>query len=176
MSGTLSVTPRAIIVKANGAVRTYGDQNPVFDYTATGLVNGDTPTGALTASASQFSSIGSYAIGLGTLGNANHAIAYTAAGLTITPRLINVIANNVSRAATAANPLFSYTVAGGGLVNGDRLFGQLSSAADRFSAPGSYAIEQGSLAASANYSLSFVRGILTVTATSPTAKRDAICS
>ncbi|MFJ6326869.1 MULTISPECIES: hypothetical protein, partial [unclassified Rhizobium] len=37
--------------------------------------------------------------------------------------------------------------------------------------PGSYAIDQGSLAASANYDLSFVRGVLTVTAppSSPTA-------
>ncbi|MFS8050924.1 beta strand repeat-containing protein [Rhizobium sp. BR 314] len=164
LSGMLSVTPRAIAVTANDATRTYGDQNPVFGYAAVGLVNGDTLTGALAASASQFSGIGSYAIGLGTLGNANYAIAYTGANLTITPRLISVIANNARRAAGAANPYFTYTVAGGGLVNGDRLFGQLASAADRFSIPGSYAIEQGSLAGSANYSLSFVKGILTVTA------------
>ncbi|MFJ6328422.1 MULTISPECIES: YDG domain-containing protein [unclassified Rhizobium] len=171
VGGTLSVMPRAITVTANGANRTYGDADPVFTYVATGLVNGDTLAGDLSSAANRFSNVGSYTIGLGTLGNANYAISYTGARLTITPRLISAIANNASRAAGAANPLFSYTIAGGGLVNGDRLFGQLASAADRFSIPGSYAIDQGSLAASANYDLSFVRGVLTVTAapSSPTA-------
>ncbi|MBB6488498.1 YDG domain-containing protein [Rhizobium lusitanum] len=171
VGGNLAVTPRTITVAANGASRTYGDQNPLFSYVATGLINADTLTGNLATTANPFSNVGAYAIGLGTLGNANYAIGYTGADLTITPRLISAIANNASRAAGAANPFFTYTIGGGGLVNGDRLFGQLASAADRFSIPGSYAIDQGSLAASANYDLSFVRGVLTVTAapSSPTA-------
>ncbi|MFS8051049.1 YDG domain-containing protein, partial [Rhizobium sp. BR 314] len=164
LGGNLAVTPRAITVAANGASRTYGDADPTFTYVATGLVNGDTLAGDLASAANRFSNVGFYTIGLGSLGNANYAISYTGARLTITPRLISAFANNASRAAGAANPLFTYTIGGGGLVNGDRLFGQLASAADRFSIPGSYAIDQGSLAASANYDLSFVRGMLTVTA------------
>ncbi|MGG6897894.1 MBG domain-containing protein, partial [Rhizobium sp. BR 315] len=54
------------------------------------------------------------------------------------------------------------------------LFGQLATAADRVSGPGSYAITQGTLTASANYDLSFVGGVLTVTATSPTTELASI--
>ncbi|WP_367278919.1 MBG domain-containing protein [uncultured Rhizobium sp.] len=59
---------------------------------------------------------------------------------------------------------FTHTIGGAGLVNGDRLFGQLASAATSFSSPGSYAISRGSLAASGNYNMSFIDGVLTVTA------------
>ena len=162
--GSLAVTPRAITVAANSASRSYGDQNPLLGYITTGLVNGDSLSGALSTSANAVSNVGSYAIGLGTLGNANYTIGYTGANLTITPRLINVVANNASRATGSANPLFTYTIGGAGLVNGDRLFGQLASAATSFSSPGSYAISRGSLAASGNYNMSFIDGVLTVTA------------
>ncbi|OCJ00564.1 filamentous hemagglutinin [Rhizobium sp. AC27/96] len=170
LGGTLAVTPRAITVVANGAIRTYGDANPVFTYVAGGLINGDSFSGSLASPATATSGVGTYAIELGSLGNANYTISYTAAGLTITPRLISVIASNASRVTGAANPTFAYTIGGAGLVNGDRLTGALFSAADRRSAPGSYAIGQGTLAGSANYDVSFVGGLLTVTAapSSPT--------
>jgi hypothetical protein len=76
-----------------------------------------------------------------------------------------VIANNASRAAGAPNPIFTYTLGGAGLVNGDRLSGALATTADRRSGVGAYAIGQGSLAASDNYDLSFAGGLLTVNAT-----------
>ena len=163
LDGILAVTPRAITVTANGAIRSYGDANPIFTYVAGGLINGDSLSGSLVSPATTTSGVGTYAIDLGSLGNANYAISYTGAGLTITPRLISVIAGNTSRVTGAANPVFSYTIGGAGLINSDRLTGALASAADRRSAPGSYAIGQGTLAASANYDVSFVGGLLTVT-------------
>ncbi|ENN88534.1 Filamentous hemagglutinin outer membrane protein [Rhizobium freirei PRF 81] len=164
IGGNLLVTPRALAVAANRASRTYGDANPVFGYTVSGLINGDTLTGSLASSAATGSGIGTYAIGLGTLGNGNYAINYTGANLTVMPRAITVTANNASRFSGVANPLFTYTIGGAGLVNGDGLSGVLATTADRSSAPGSYAITQGTLAASVNYDLSFVGGVLTVTA------------
>jgi filamentous hemagglutinin family protein len=170
--GMLAVTPRAITVSANSASRIYGDQNPAFSYSVGGLVNGDALTGALSTDADPFSNIGSYVIGLGSLGNANYAISYSGGNLTIVPRSIIVTANNASRVTGAANPFFTYTIGGAGLVNGDRLLGQLTTVADRRSGAGSYAITQGSLAASANYDTSFIDGVLTVTATVSTPSTD----
>lgn len=168
--GRLAVTPRAITVAASDASRAYGDQNPVFGYTANGLVNADRLTGSLAAAANPFSNVGFYAITQGTLGNANYAISYDGGNLTIVPRAIIVTASNASRSTGADNPAFGYTIGGAGIVNGDRLFGELTTIADRRSGPGSYAIIQGSLAASGNYDMSFVGGVLTVTAvpSSPT--------
>ena len=47
--GTLTVTPRAITVTADAASRAYGDANPALTYQVggSGLVNGDTLSGAL---------------------------------------------------------------------------------------------------------------------------------
>ena len=158
----LSVTPKPITVVADAQSKIYGETNPSLTYTATGLVNNDTLSGTLSTSAGQFSGVGTYAINQGTLANANYAITYTGANLTVNPRDIIVIANSASRTAGAANPALTYTVGGAGLVNGDTLFGSLATSATSFSEPGEYAIAQGTLAASANYRMSFIPGVLTV--------------
>ncbi|HEV2572247.1 MAG TPA: MBG domain-containing protein, partial [Beijerinckiaceae bacterium] len=158
----LSITPKAITVAADAQSKVYGDVNPALTYTATGLVNNDTLSGALSTSAGQFSGVGTYAVNQGSLANANYAITYTGANLTVNPRDIIVIANSFSRTAGAANPALTYAVGGAGLVNGDTLFGSLVTSATSFSEPGQYAITQGTLAASANYRMSFIPGELTV--------------
>ena len=47
VEGTLSVTPASLVINANNASRSYGQANPVFTYTATGLKNGDAQATAL---------------------------------------------------------------------------------------------------------------------------------
>ncbi len=83
---SLTVAPRAITVAADAQTRAYGDTNPAFTYVigGGGLVNGDTLSGGLTSMAIQKSRAGRYAIMKGTLGDANYAIAYSGADLTIT--------------------------------------------------------------------------------------------
>jgi len=88
------------------------------------------------------------------------------ASLTVTKATLKVAAVNATRAYGAVNPAFSYTVTG--FVDGDTrsvLAGSpaLSSTAIATSAPGSYpiAVRAGTLSA-ANYSLTFVAGVLTV--------------
>ena len=167
IGGTLSVTPRAISIAANAATRVYGDADPVFTYSVggMGLVNGDTLTGALAGNATAVSSVGSYRIGQGTLAaSANYVVTgYSDAALTVTPRAIQVTADSLSRAYGDANPLLSYTVGGMGLANGDTLSGALATAATTGSGVGSYAIGQGTLAASSNYSFGFTGSTLMVT-------------
>jgi hypothetical protein len=85
----------------------------------------------------------------------------------VTQRAITITADAVSRVYGNANPALTYTVGGSGLVNGDRLSGSLDTKALGTSPPGEYAINQGSLAASDSYSLSFVSALLTVRVSTP---------
>ena len=123
--------------------------------------------GALTTSAGATSDVGSYAITLGSLSaGGNYTIAYTGANLSVTARPITVTAASLSRIYGDANPVFTYSIGGAGLVNGDTLSGSLASAAIATSDVGGYAILQGSLTAGSNYALSYTPGTLTVTARS----------
>jgi hypothetical protein len=142
----------------------YGNAVPTPTYVATGLVNGDTLTGALATLATSASNVGSYAITQGSLGNSNYTIAYTGANLAVTVRPIAVAANAQS-SPYGANPTLTYTVGGSGLVNGDTLSGALATTATTTSNVGNYAITQGTLAASSNYALTgFTGANLAVTA------------
>lgn len=70
-SVTLQVAPAPLIVTANDAVRVYGQNNPVFTGTLTGVVNGDNITPSYASSAVSFSPPGTYTIvpGLNDPGN-----------------------------------------------------------------------------------------------------------
>ena len=114
------MTPRPISVVADSLARIYGEANPALTYRITGgaLPNGDSLTGALATSATVASGVGSYAITIGTLtAPANYAVDFTAGTLTINPRPITVSANAASRIYGEANPAFTYTIGGMGLVN-----------------------------------------------------------
>ena len=176
-AGTLTINPRPITVSANAASRIYGEANPAFGYVigGMGLVNGDGLAGALATDATATSGVGAYAIGQGSLANANYAISYTGNSLTITPRPISIAANDASRVYGDANPALGYTIGGMGLVNGDVLSGALATSADTGTNVGSYAIAQGTLAASPNYSVTgFTGGTLTITPRAITIAADAV--
>ena len=118
----LTVTPRSITVTADAKSRAYGDVNPALTYQVggSGLVNGDTLSGALATSATTASNVGTYGITQGTLAaSSNYALNYTSANLTVGQRAITVTADAKSRAYGDANPALTYQVGGSGLVNGD---------------------------------------------------------
>jgi len=165
VSGDVTVTPRAITVAAANKAMTYGNSVPTLTYTigGAGLVNGDSLSGALASTATSSSNVGSYSISQGTLGNSNYAINYTGGMLTVAPRAIAVSANNLSMTYGDAVPSLTYSVSGSGLVNGDALSGALETSANASSNTGSYAITQGTLAASSNYAMTYVGGTATVT-------------
>ena len=95
----------------------------------------------------------------------NYTIALGGAGqFEIAPRPLAVTADSFSRACGIANPPLIWTVDGDGLVNGDALSGALATAATADSAAGFYPITQGSLSAGGNYAMTFLDGLLTVTA------------
>jgi filamentous hemagglutinin family protein len=164
--GTLTVTPRSITVAADARSRTYGDSNPALTYQVggSGLVNGDTLSGALATAATAASNVGVYGITQGTLASPNYVVSsFTGANFTVTPRAITVTADAKSRAYGDSNPALTYQVGGSGLVNGDMLSGALVTSAMTSSDAGVYGITQGTLAASSNYAFAFVGANLTVT-------------
>src|SRR6202042_3893311 len=122
---------------------------------------GDTLSGTLATTATATSNVGAYAITQGTLAaSSNYALTYTSANLTVTAAALSVTANPQTRAYGAANPPLTYVATG--LVNGDTLTGLLATTATTTSNVGAYEITQGTLAASANYALSYVGANLTV--------------
>ena len=175
-SADLTVTQRAITVTADAKSRAYGDANPALTYQVggSGLVNGDTLSGALATSATTASNVGTYGITQGTLAaSGNYALNYASADLTVTQRAITVTADAKSRAYGDANPALTYQVGGSGLVNGDTLSGALATSATAASNVGVYGITQGTLAASGNYALNYASADLTVTQRAITVTADA---
>ncbi|GLQ76999.1 hypothetical protein GCM10007881_05150 [Mesorhizobium huakuii] len=164
VGASFTIGKRAITVTANaGQGKIYGNADPTLGYTTSGLGNGAALVGALDRASGE--NVGIYAIGQGTITNAdnsNYDITYAGADFTIGKRAITVIADAQSRLQGSANPPLTYTIGGLGLVGGDTLTGSLSTDAATASASGRYAIEQGSLAASANYDLTYVGADLVV--------------
>jgi hypothetical protein len=168
--GTLTVTPRSITVKADAKSRVYGDANPAQTYQVggSGLINGDTLSGALATPAVATSNVGVYGITQGTLGSPNYTVSsFTGANLTITPRALTVTADAKGPAYGNANPVLTYQLGGAGLVNGDTLSGAPATSATAASNAGVYGITQGTLAASSNYAFTFVGANLTITPAAP---------
>ncbi|MDP9057514.1 MAG: hypothetical protein M3N34_09390, partial [Pseudomonadota bacterium] len=143
------------------------------------LASVTTGTASYTTPATAQSSVGRYAItGSGLSGNtANYSFSFVqapanATALTITPRPITVTADPQQRPFGLPDPALTYvvtytasadaTTTAPGLVNGDRLTGQLTSTDTITSPAGNYSILQGTLAASPNYQLSYVGNKLTV--------------
>ncbi|WP_052285885.1 MBG domain-containing protein [Azorhizobium caulinodans] len=163
--GTLTLTPAALTVAADAKTLRYGDALPALTYALTSgtLYGGDTLTGALATAASPTANVGTYGIGQGTLSaSPNYAITYVGANVTVTPRPISVTANAQSMAYGDALPALTYSVGGAGLSNGDTLFGSLVTGASATANVGNYAITQGTLAASANYTLTYTGANLSV--------------
>ena len=107
--------------------------------------------------------------GLGLTGAdaGNYTVILSGAVLAdILQRAITVTADDVSRrVGFRPDPALTYNVTGEGLVTGDSLSGALTR--DAGSPPGAYSIRQGTLAASQNYSVTFVGGTFTITLPDP---------
>ena len=187
-NGNLAVGTRPVTAIGDDKSRVYGDVNPALTYTAatgtsssgSGLVNGDSLSGAVTTGAGLTSNVGSYAITQGTLAaTSNYALTYTNGNLAVGTRPVTAIGDDKSRVYGDVNPALTYTAAtgtsssGSGLVNGDSLSGAVTTGAGLTSNVGSYAITQGTLAATSNYALTYTNGNLAVGTRPVTVTADA---
>lgn len=168
VDGTLTVEPAPLTIGVNDAARYYGEDNPPFTLSYSGLVNGDTAAAvtdvAFFTPARRSSDAGSYLIGLLDYRAVNYAIAVSRFGrLTVSKAPLTIRADDASRRETQVNPVFTASYAG--LVNGDSATAvsglRLESPATVTSPTGSYPIMPGGGTAT-NYDISYVPGTLTV--------------
>ena len=167
VSGNLTVTPAALSVAAADATRLYGDPDPAFTGTITGLKNGDNITATYSTTATAASVVGTYPITpalvdpTGKLGN--YTVTSTNGTLTVTPAPLSVAAANATRFYGDPNPVFTGTITG--LKNADNITATYSSVADATSLVGTYPIvpalvdPTGKLS---NYTVTATNGVLTV--------------
>ncbi|HKW74951.1 MAG TPA: MBG domain-containing protein, partial [Terriglobales bacterium] len=167
-NGTLTVTQAPLSVTAANASRVYGDANPTFTGTITGLLNGDVITATYSTTATPASAVGTYAITPtlvdpnGKLGN--YAVTSNNGTLTVTPAPLTVTAANATRAFGAANPVFTGSIAG--IKNADNISATYSTTATATSPVGSYPITPALVDPTGklgNYAVTLVNGSLTVT-------------
>ncbi|MGY5255623.1 MBG domain-containing protein, partial [Sphingobacterium spiritivorum] len=149
-----TITKATLIIRADAKSKVYGSVDPALTYTVTGFENGDDQsviTGALTRTTGE--AVGTYNIEQGTLATtANYDIVYTGADFNITKATLNIVAEAKSKVYGSVDPVLTYTVTG--FENGDDqsvITGALTRAAGEDI--GTYAIEQGTLATSANYDI-----------------------
>jgi filamentous hemagglutinin family protein len=181
VDGSLTVDAAALTVSANDATKIYGDTRTYTgtEFTSSGLVNGETiGTVTLTsvgdvASANVIS--GPYAITVssatgGTFSAGNYSITYVDGQLNVTPASLTIVADDLNKILTTADPLLTYTVSGLKVTDtvDSALTGELVREAGEI--VGTYQIDQGTLAlntgnfASSNYTMTFTPGTFTILA------------
>ena len=174
-SGAGNINPALLTVTAANESMTYGGTVPTLTYTYTGLVNGDTITNVTETSigAGSLTTVGTYPIILSAAtgtGLSNYTISYVDGTLTVTPAPLTVTATDQSTTYGSTVPAMTYTYSG--LVNNDTsvvLNGSLATTATSSSSVGDYAITQGTLVATGNYTIgTYNPSILTI------AKADTI--
>jgi len=170
-AGTLTVNAAKLTVTATSESMTYGGTVPALAYTYSGLVNGNTSasfTGGLATTATSSSNVGGYAITQGTLAaTGNYTIGtFNTGTLTVNAAKLTVTATSESMTYGGSVPALTYTYSG--LVNGNTsasFTGGLTTTATSSSNVGGYAITEGTLAATGNYTIgTFNGGTLTVNA------------
>ena len=170
INGTLTIDKAVLTVSADSQSKSYGSGDPALTFKVSGLQFTDTQasvlTGALTRGAGETVAGGPYAITQGTLGaNANYSISFIPNTLTVTPANLTITAQPQAKIYGAADPSFTFTVSG--LQFADTQASVLSGAVTRTAgenvAGGPYAINQGTLVANSNYSISFTGSALTIT-------------
>jgi MBG domain-containing protein len=161
-------TKPTLVVTAIDAGRFYGDPNPTFTGTITGLASGDTITATYFTVADIGSVVGSYTIVPTLVDPDNHLGNYTVVinngTLTVTAAPLSIVADNLQRAAGQANPSFTGTVSG--VKNGEAITATFDCSASSASAPGNYSIVPTLLDGSGkigNYAVTISNGTLTVT-------------
>ena len=166
-NGSLTVSPAPLTVSAANATRVYGDPNPVFTGTISGIKNADNITATYASVATAGSPVGTFAI-VPTLADptaklGNYSVTSNNGILTVTPVPLIITAANAKRIVGDPNPAFTGTITG--LKNGDNITATYSSAATPASPAGTYPIAPTLLDPTVklgNYSVTSNNGVLTV--------------
>jgi 6-phosphogluconolactonase (cycloisomerase 2 family) len=166
-NGTLTVNPAPLSVTAANSSRLYGDANPLFSGTITGIKNNDAITATYASVADPTSSVGTFPI-VPTLVDpaaklGNYSVLSGSGTLTVNTAPLSVAGANASRLYGDANPVLSGTITG--IKNSDNITATFASTATAASPVGGYPITPSLVDPSAklgNYSVTSSNGTLTV--------------
>ncbi|MBD3627753.1 MBG domain-containing protein, partial [Cyclobacterium sp.] len=158
IAGELEVTPASLTITADDKSKVYGMENPVLTYQFQGLVNGDTEVSVLpeiVTTTTLETGVGVYPISLSGAEDHNYQIKMVAGILEVMPKTLEVKANGgLYKTFGDSDPEFTYLASGFEEKDGYEVFsGQLER--EPGEAPGTYAINQGSLDAGKNYQVQF---------------------
>ena len=159
--------PDPSVVTVKNCSRTYGDANPVFEYTVTGGALEGTPE--ITCEAMATSPVGEYPIVIKQGTVTNEEVTYIDGILTITKAPLTISAGNYTKKQGEAMPKFEATYEG--FKNGETVAvltkkPVFSCEATAASAPGEYPVTV-SGAEAQNYNINYVAGVLLVTEADP---------
>ena len=174
VAGSLTITTAPLTITASNQTKVYGAALPTLTVNYTGFVNGDgssnlttLPTLTTTATASSNVAGNPYSITASGAVDPDYTISYVSGSLSVTTAPLTITANNQTKVYGAALPTLtaSYT----GFVNGNTssslttlpTLSTTATAASHIS--GSPYSITASGAASANYTISYVAGSLTIT-------------
>lgn len=139
---TIAKAPK-VTCTVDAATRAYGDDNPQFASTITGLQGSDTATVDYQCKADKASDVGTYdiaaTVNLGAAASDYEAAQPATGTLTIKPAPLAVSVNNAQREYGQVNPAFTSSVTG--LKNGDKAIIGYACAAMVASDAGTYAID-----------------------------------
>src|SRR5205814_4142372 len=176
-NGTLTVNKAPLSVTADNESRLYGNANPSFTGTLTGVKNGDNITASYSSSATPASAVGTYAIVPAladpTYKLGNYTLTSTNGTLTVNQAPLSATADNKSRAYGGVNPSFTGTLSG--VKNSDNITASYSSSAIPASAVGTYPIVPALADPTyklGNYTLTSTNGTLTVSKAPLSVKAD----
>ncbi len=170
VNGAITIVPAAVSVKASSSTMTYGGTVPAITASYNGLRNGDsgpsTPATCSTA-ATGTSPVGSYASNCSGASDSNYTFTYVSGTVSVSKAPVTVTASDATFESGAAVPAITPAYAG-------FRFGETtpatpatcSTTATSASAPGAY-VSSCAGASDANYSFSYVDGVVTVTEPEP---------
>lgn len=166
VQGTLTVTPAPLTVRADDTGRTYGEANPEFTGSISGMKNDDEFTASYSTEATEASQVGSYDIVPAAVDGPlnNYTVIQLEGILEVTPAPLVVTADDKSKVVGESNPPLTATVSGfvlgedASVLNGELA---LVTTAEESSLAGSYPISASGLTA-VNYEIQYIEGALTI--------------
>ncbi|MGL4581742.1 MAG: MBG domain-containing protein, partial [Flavobacterium sp.] len=174
-ASNLTITPASLTVTADAQSKVYGSVDPALTYKVTGLMDAEKESDVLSGNLSRDKgeNVGLYIINQGSLkASSNYTLDFKPNNLEITSAALTVKVDTQSKVYGSADPALTYQVTG--LVDAEKesavLSGNLSR--DKGENVGSYLINQGTLIANGNYTMTFAGSNLTITPATLTVTAD----
>ncbi|WEK19646.1 MAG: MBG domain-containing protein [Candidatus Pedobacter colombiensis] len=175
--GALSVTAAPLTIKADNQTKVYGAAVPTLTASYSGFVNGDTQASlttqpTLSTTATIVSSVASspYTITASGAVSSNYTISYAPGALSVTAAPLTITADNQEKFVGAANPTLTPSYSGFALGETSAVVSTkpvLTTTATTSSPIGNYPIKAAG-AIAANYTISYVEGVLKIKPGAPT--------